>query len=222
MNNPPNQWKIKLAVVSDHDVFRAEIISLLNQEPDFEVKLEASDGPELLEKVKASVPDIILMDIRMPKMDGVKVTEIISSMMPHIKIIAYTQYDYEENIVTMFLLGVQSFIGKNDDVSELIKAIRIVSNGGVFLTETPSDIIKGSLKRLKEIKGQKSLIELSKSERQLLQHICTGLSSTEIATLMNKSPRTIEKYRTDLYLKFKVNSKVEFIKCCITLGFFKS
>lgn len=107
--------KIKLALAEDHKEFRKAIKRLIHLEGDLEVILEAENGLHLLDQLKAKTPNIILMDIRMPKMNGIEATVRIKEEYPEIKIIAFSQYDQEENIIEMNIHGVKSFIGKEDD-----------------------------------------------------------------------------------------------------------
>lgn len=122
--------KIKLAIADDSEKFRKAIIRLIHFEHDLEVILEAENGVDLITQLETGSPDVILMDIRMPVMDGIVATDKIKQLYPHLKIIAYSQYDQEENIIKMNIHGVKSFIGKEDEPEELLKAIRIVHDGG--------------------------------------------------------------------------------------------
>lgn len=118
--------KINLAIADDCEQFRKAIIRLIHLENDLEVSFEAENGLHLLEELKNKTPDVILMDISMPVMNGIEATDKIKELYPDLKIIAYSQYDIEANISQMYIHGVESFIGKEDDPQELFKAIRIV------------------------------------------------------------------------------------------------
>lgn len=209
--------KIKLAIADDHEKFRKEIIRIIHLENDLEVILEAANGTDLLEQLKIKTPDVILMDIRMPFMDGIEATEKINELYPHLKIIAYSQYDQEENIIKMNIHGVKSFIGKEDEPEELFKAIRIVHDGGLYMTDNAALIIRHylagiSLTGAEDFVGSEFENNLSEIELLILKSICRGLSSTDISKIIHKSHRTVEKYRNDLYQKFKVNNKKELIE----------
>jgi DNA-binding NarL/FixJ family response regulator len=173
------------------------------------VILEAENGLHLLELLRTMSPDVILMDIRMPVMNGIEAADYIKKLHPNLKIIAYSQYDQVENIIEMNIHGVKSFIGKEDNIEELFKAIRIVHDGGVYMTTKSAQIIQNYLKRATV--ETKCPYELTELEIQLLKGICNGLSSTELAELIHKSPRTIEKYRIELYKKFNVTNKEQLI-----------
>ena len=202
--------KIKLAIADDHEKFRRAIIRTIHLENDLEVIIEAENGIDLLKRLETKLPDIILMDIRMPIMNGIEATDQIKELYPHQKIIAYSQYDLEENIIQMNIHGVKSFIGKEDEPEELFKAIRIVYNGGVYMTSHSAQIVQNYLKKSSIM--QKCPYELTELDRKLLKGICDGLTSTELAEIIYKSPRTVEKYMSDLYRKFNVRNKVHLIK----------
>ena len=200
--------KIKLAIADDFEKTRNSIVWAMKTEPDIEIVLQAENGEHLLEQLKTIVPDIILMDIRMPKMDGIEATGRVKELYPNIKIITYSQYDYEANIVAMYSKGVKSFIGKEDRPEELLKAIRTVYSGGAYMTDMAREIVE---KNLSKLATKPLLFTLTQIESLLLKLLADGDSSTEIGSKLNKSPRTIEKHRDDLYKKFGVKSKEQLI-----------
>jgi DNA-binding NarL/FixJ family response regulator len=204
-----NMKKIRLAIVDDYELFRNELTKLIHLENDLQVVLKAENGKRLLSQLKTIAPDIILMDIRMPEMDGIEATIHVKELYPKIKIIALSQYDQEANIVEMNRLGVKSFIGKTDDTDELLKAIRIVSSGGVYMTSRSAAIVQKYLHQ--PIAKKTCPVNVNDLELSLLKYFCKGLSSTAIGDILHKSPRTVEKYRNDLYQKFQVHSKEELI-----------
>ena len=200
--------EIKLGIAEDHLIFRNAITSLINSEIDLRVELQAENGKDLLEKLKEVAVDIILMDIRMPEMDGMEASLLVKEHFPQIKIIILSQYNLEENIVNLYKHGVKSFIGKDDNPTELIKAIRTVFNGGFYMTDRVGEIIQRHLSAAPPVAG---MTILTKEEKILLTQLCKGHSSTEIGNMIFKSPRTVEKHREDLYKKFGVSSKEELI-----------
>lgn len=207
--------KIKLAIAEDNKKARKAIIKFIRLEKDLEVVLEAENGLQLLELLKTTVPDIILMDIRMPVMNGVEATDRIKELYPNLKVIAYSQYDLEENIIEMYVHGVKSFIGKEDEPDELFKAIRIVYDSGIYMTDKAASIVQHYLTKQAPISAPKILSDF---DQFLIKGICNGLSSTELGRLLNRSPRTIEEYRTKLYQKLGVKNKEHFIIKAIKLN----
>lgn len=200
--------KIKIAIAEDHEVSRRGLIKLLETENDFSICISVSNGKELIEHIQQKQrPDIILMDIRMPIMDGIEATSIIKQRFPEIKVIALTQFDIEQNLVKMNQLGVKCFFGKSR-VEELARAIKIVFEGGVYFPDEVGEILQ---RHLAKQAPNNLKVELSKTELTVLTAIGRGWSSTKIGPLINKSSRTVEKYREDIYEKFGVESKEQLI-----------
>jgi DNA-binding NarL/FixJ family response regulator len=216
--------KIKLAIAEDYKPFRHRIVEVLNQEVDFEVVLQADNGKELLENLETMQPDIVLMDIRMPVMDGIEATDKIRRAYPQIKIIAFSQYDDEGNIIEMNIHGVKSFIGKNDDIEELLKAIRIVYIGGAYMTEHAARIVQNHLRSvalqaenevtLPEIEH---LTKLSDLELEILWHVSCHKSMKEIATIFSVSPNTINNREAGLRKKLNLNGKGKLLEYALSI-----
>jgi two-component system response regulator DegU len=210
--NNKTRYMIKLGIAEDHNQFRKALKRLIHTEKDIEVILEADNGQDLLAKLRDVQPDIVLMDIRMPLMNGIEASLILKERFPAIKIIAFSQYDQEENIIEMNIQGVKSFIGKEDHHEELFKAIRIVHSGGVYLTDRSAAIVQKYLSKNANVERfHIRLPAISESERRLIKDIVNGLSSTEIAKTIGKSPRTVEDMREKIYHKFKVENKEQLI-----------
>lgn len=199
--------KIKIALVDDCEQFRKAIIRLIHLENDLQVVLEAENGYDLLEQLQIVSPDVILMDIRMPQMNGIEATRKVIERYPYHKIIAFSQYDQERNIVLMNVEGVKSFIGKEDDPDELLKAIRIVYMGGVYMTEKAATIIQSHL-RNDSINNDSPIQD---EDYRFLRMILDGLTSKEIGEKLHKSHRTVEDMRDKLYRKYNVANKQQLI-----------
>lgn len=203
---------IKLGIAEDNKHFRGAIKRLIHAEKDMQIVLEAENGQDLLRKLKEVQPEIILMDIRMPEMDGIEASLVLRQRYPTIKIIAFSLYDQEANIIEMNIHGVKSFIGKEDNPEELFKAIRIVNSGGVYMTDRSATIVQKYLSRNGNARhSQVNLPEISESEKKLIKDVVKGLSSTEIAKAIGKSHRTVEDMREKIYRKFNVENKEQLI-----------
>ena len=201
--------KIKIAIADDNKQFRKSIKFLFKTEHDFEIVCEADNGVQLLEQLKTNQPEIILMDIRMPKMGGIETSKKVIELYPQIKIVTFSQYDIESNIVQMYIIGVKSFIGKDDRPEELLKAIRTVYTSGSYMTDMATEIIKRNLAY--KAKESNNIHLLDKHDKILVKMIVKGLSSKEIASKINKSSRTVDKMRERLYQKFDITCKEQLI-----------
>ncbi len=202
--------KIQLGIAEDHYRYRKVFIKDLktNYGNEIEVMLEAENGRDLLEQLKVYQPQIILMDIRMPVMDGMEAALLVRDLYPKIKVIVFTQFDFENNIIEMNQLGARSFIGKSQPREEMIKAIRIVHQGGSYMPEEIAKIWSDYLLLLRQRKGD---VKIDDKERELLKMLCRGMSSTKIGEVVNKSPRTVEEHCANLRKKFNVANKEQLI-----------
>jgi two-component system response regulator DegU len=201
--------KIKIAIVDDHEKFRKAITRLLHIETDLEVIFEAENGIDLLRQLEKISPDIILMDIRMPLMNGIETTKEIVRLYPTQKIFAFSQYDNEQNIVEMFIQGTKSFIGKSNDPEELFNAIRIVYQGGHYMTEESIKIISQHLSLAsKKDDGTKEVKKLTRTELTVLYHVAHGYSLKEIACKLFISLNTVNNHQYNIRKKLKLSGRM--------------
>ena len=148
----------------------------------------------------------------MPVMNGVEATDKIKEHYPHLKVIAYSQYDLEENIIEMYVHGVKSFIGKEDEPEELFKAIRIVYEGGVYMTEKASIMIQTHLSNgYIKVDQRQCESPIQNGDLKFLKMILEGLTSKEIGEKLNRSHRTVEDMRDKLYKKYNVATKQQLV-----------
>lgn len=199
--------RIRLGITDDNENLRNGLIKILNREADINVILQAENGLDLLDKLRLTKPDVLLMDVRMPHMNGVETTQAVMKLYPDTKIIAFTSYIQPQLILDMFRLGVKSFIEKESNIQDLLKAIRLVHSGGSFVTDYAGRTIQQFLNS----NGVVPSVELSDKEKTLLKMLIEGLNSKEIGLKMFKSPRTIEDMREKLYQKFNVKNKEQLI-----------
>lgn len=198
--------KIKVGIVDDHESLRHAIIRLLKMEPEIEVSLTAENGIDLIDKLVNNQPDVILLDIRMPKMGGVEAASKVVKDYPSIKVIAHTQYDSELNIMELYELGARGFLAKGCDPAELIKAIKIVNGGGNYVTDNTIAIFKKYLKTglkygkvVSEIEDD--LKKLTQIEIKILWHTSLLKSIKEIASDLNLSPHTVNNHQANIRRK---------------------
>jgi len=196
---------IKIALVDDHDLFREGIKLVLSQIDGFEVVFDTSDGYLFLDFLKSSIPDMVLMDINMPRIDGVEVTKKALQISPSLRIIALSMYSDTVHYSQMINAGVQGFILKNANKPELQKAIMEVSQGGNYFSQ---DILqKLSYKSLFSLQSN----QLSNREMDVLDLVCKGHTSQEIADKLFISLKTVEGHRSSIFLKTNVRNTAELI-----------
>ena len=202
---------IRVLVVDDHAILRDGIRSLLESQDDIVVVGEASDGSEAIELVSKLQPDIVLMDISMPKMNGLDATRAIRDCFPQVKVVILTQHDNREYIAPALGAGASGYVLKRSGRREMLNAIRQVYEQGVFLT---SNITQEVLQEYSQAgrNGKYDEQRLTDREYQILQLIVEGKSNKEIALKLGISPKTVSVHRTNIMSKLNVQNTVELIR----------
>lgn len=195
--------KIKIILVDDHALFRNGLKILLNTIPKIEVIGEAGNGKQFLELLETQNPDIVLIDINMPVMDGIEATQLATEKYSDLKIIALSMFGEEDYYYKMINAGVKGFLLKNSEINEVAEAIKQVMQGGSFFSQ---ELLYNVIKNFNPHKeSEPDTTYLSKREVQVLEEICKGLSNQEIADTLFISKRTVDKHRANLLSK--TNSK---------------
>jgi len=192
--------KPEIIIVDDHLIFRQGLKSLITSENIASVIGEASNGKEFLELIKTLKPDLILMDIDMPHMNGMEATQKALEFIPDLKIIAFTMFGDEEYYYKMIDLGVKGFILKSSGINELEKAISEVMLGESYFSNEVLRKIISNLGRKNTNKSNENA-NLTSRELEVLQQICMGLNNDEIAKKLFISPKTIKSHRSNLLEK---------------------
>lgn len=213
MNNPANK-KIQVALVDDHQLFRSGISFIISNTEDIEVAYEASNGQEFLEYLDQYQPDLVLMDINMPVIDGVEATKRAIEKFPDLKVLVLSMFGEVDYYNTMIDLGVKGFILKDIDNDELIDAIRKVNNGGSYFSQE-------LLLQLIKNKPSDDVVELTRREKEVLELICTGYSNQEISEKLFISQRTVERHRSSLLFKTDSKNSVSLVVYAIKNGLVK-
>lgn len=197
--------QIQIIIADDEQLFRNGIAFLLNREDNFNVLYQAENGQELIDYLAASkgVPDIILMDLKMPILNGVETTKMIHKKYPDIKIIALTSYSGKSFITNMINVGASSYLLKNTTPKDVVKTINEVHDKGFYYD---NDVMKTIHENLlssngKRIKSDLDKKLLSKREIEVLELICKQHTTSEIADKLFLSPRTVDGHRNNLLLK---------------------
>jgi DNA-binding NarL/FixJ family response regulator len=212
--------KHNIAVVDDHTLFRKGLISLINVFPTFEVILEASNGKDFIQRLNPEqLPEIVLMDISMPEMDGYATCEWLKSHYPSIKVLALSTMDAETAIIKMIRSGAKGYIVKDADLSELKLAFSELLSIGFFYNELVSRKVIHSISRIVEDNDAVTALQkLSDNELTFLRLSCSEKTYQEIANEMFKSEKTIDGYRAELFKKLNVSSRVGMVMYAIKNG----
>ncbi len=209
--------KIKIALVDDHLLVRNGIKSLLEEEQDMFVIAEGSNGLEAIEIVQKHKPDILIIDVRMPEMNGIEAVGKLQNI-PSLKTkaIVLSMHDSEQYILESVKAGASGYLLKDTDKKEFIKAIHTVYNGGKYFSGDISNVIVSnylqntSSSPIKEESTHKpDSFGLTKKEKTILIHILSGKTNGEISEILNNSKRTIETHRFNLMKKMNVKNLME-------------
>ena len=211
--------KIKILIADDHTIFRQGLRMLLAQEEDMEVVGEAADGIEALELAKGLDPDVVLLDIEMPAMDGVKVAQKLKKSLPQIKIIVLTSYSDDQFLFEFLKLGVSGFVLKDSASQELIYSIRKSHEGKVFFDPAVS---KKVMEKFSHVTGGKrdfiNYGKLSDREKEVLQFVAEGYATKEVAEKLFISPKTVENHRANIMKKLNIRDRNALTKFALRLG----
>ena len=222
---------IKLMLVDDHDVVRTGLRSFLETQPGFEVIAEAKNGLQALEKARETQPDIVLMDITMPDMDGMEATLQLKKLYPDCQILVLTVHADKQYFMKMLSVGASGYLTKQAAADELVAAIQAVAAGHVYLQPALARWLLEDYQQLSktvmltdhdrsggEEKDAVALEILSERERQVLEQVGEGLNNNEIGENLGLSPKTIARHRERIMKKLNFHSRTELVKFAIRTG----
>ena len=188
--------KTKILIVDDHSVVIEGVKSALREYPEFEVVGDAIDGLQAIEITKSLGPDIIIMDISMPNLNGIEATKQIKQFNPEIQIVIYTMYSDKGFVVDLFKAGISAYVLKDDPLSDLILALKSVKGGGTYFSTMAPTILLRHMQDLEEKSTNvDSFDSLSLREQEIFQHLAEGKSIKEIAGELYISPKTVESHK---------------------------
>ena len=225
--------KIRLMLVDDHDVVRAGLKSFLQTQEDFEVVAEAGNGEEAIQQALAVRPDVILMDITMPTMDGMQATRRLRVLCPDCFVLALTVHDDKQYFMQMLAEGASGYITKHAAADDLVAAIHTIASGNVYLQPALARWLLEDYQRLARQSGSAAslptgesdpmigLETLSLRERQVLELVAQGLNNQQIGERLQLSPKTIARHRERIMNKLNMHSRTELVKFAIRTGLVK-
>jgi two-component system response regulator NreC len=222
---------IKLMLVDDHDVVRTGLRSFLETQPGFQVIAEANNGQQALEKAREARPDIVLMDITMPDMDGIEATQQLKTLYPDCQILVLTVHADKQYFMKMLSVGASGYLTKQAAADELVAAIQALAAGHVYLQpalarwllEDYQQLSKAATlpdndETIEKSKGAFTLEILSERERQVLELVGEGLNNHDIGKKLELSPKTIARHRERIMKKLNIHSRTELVKYAIRTG----
>jgi two-component system, NarL family, response regulator NreC len=210
--------EIKILVVDDHKITRDGLCALIGKHPGMRIVGESGDGRNAVKMVNDLKPDVVVMDICMPDLNGIDATRQIVRKFPHMKIIALTMYSDKRYVEGMLKAGVSGYLLKNCAFDELAKAIETVVGGQSYMSSQIADIImKNYAKALKESHASSAEV-LTPREREVLQLIAEGLNSEQIASDLFLSIKTVSTHRRKIMEKLKIDNLAELVKFALREG----
>jgi two-component system response regulator NreC len=211
---------IRIMLVDDHEIVRTGLRMMLEAEPDLEIVAEAESGEEALEKAVAIKPDIVIMDVSLPGMDGAITTRVLRERAPGISVLALTIHEDERYFFQMLTAGASGYLPKRAAPTDLVTAIRTVSQGNVYLYPSLATTLVGDYLQRAETGGdeRQSFDELTPRQRQVLTLMAEGLSNAEIAERLDISTKTVARHRENMMARLNLHSRTELVKYAIRKG----
>lgn len=204
--------RIKVLIVDDHRVVREGLSAILKSKDNIQVLGEAQDGLEAVEKARSLLPDVILMDVSMPKMTGVEATRIIKREFPHIGIIALTMYEEQQYIFDLVRGGATGYLLKDSDSDQIVKAIQSVYRGDSLIHPAVASKILAEFSLMTQKKGKKSSwVEHDLTEREItvLRLVADGKTNKEIANNLDLSEKTVKNHVRNIFHKLQVYDRTQ-------------
>lgn len=208
--------KINLAIIDDHAVVIDGLQAMLSAFPHLQIEFTTQSGSQLLNYLQNNSPDVLLMDIQMPEINGIDLCKQVLKIQPKIKIIAFSSFDDSTYVKQVFRSGAKGYLLKNSDKATIVKAIETVTEGDEYM----DDVIKKILLQ-ESITGQRRSIfdvPLTKREKEILKLIAEGFSNQEIADKLFISLRTVETHRLNMNQKLDVKNTAGLVKEAIKRG----
>jgi DNA-binding NarL/FixJ family response regulator len=209
---------IRIIIADDHQIVRQGLRVLLEKEPDMQVVGEAEDGPSTVRMAKELAPHVILMDIKMPVLNGIEATRQILTDLPDVKIIALSMYPDQRFVTNMLRSGARGYVLKDCAFEELIQAIRMVVANKTYLCPSVTEVVVKDYVNLNPSPNQNSFAVLTAREREVLRLLTEGRRTSQIAQLLEISVKTVDTHRQQIIHKLGIRSLAELTKYAIREG----
>ena len=218
--------RIRILLADDHELVRSGLLKLLETYKDLVVVGEAGDGLEAIEKTKTLNPDVLVIDLSMPKLSGIEATKIIRKECPKVAVLVLTMHQNEEYVYQIFKSGAGGYILKDAGKDDLASAIRTVARGEKYFSSRVSEIMVSGFLRKTSVHDETAPsdaqglnVSLTKREKEVLSLIAAGLNNQEISEKLFISPRTVDTHRTNIMQKLNIHDAPNLVKFAIEHGF---
>ena len=214
--------KTKILIADDHRVVIEGIKSALQEHPEFKVVGEAVDGLEAVEFAKSLEPNIVIMDISMPNLNGIEATRQIKGLNPGNQIVIYTMHSDKEFVIDLFKAGISAYVLKDDPLSDLILALKAVEGGGTYFSTMAPTLLARHMEEMEEKSTSKNSFDtLSQREVEVFQLLAEGKRIKEIAKQLFISPKTVESHKYNIMEKLQAASVIDLTKIAIRKNLIK-
>ena len=210
---------IRVLIIDDHAVVRAGMRMLLTNDPEIEIVGEGENGQDAIQLARTTNPDVIVMDVTMPQMDGVEATRRIKAELPEMAVLALTIHEGTDYFFHMLQAGAAGYLPKRVAPTDLIRAIHVVAEGNVYLEPNiAKDLVADYLLRVAMGTEQDTYDGLTEREREVLTLIAEDETNQAIANLFNLSVKTVERHRENIMRKLNLHTRTELVKYALRKG----
>lgn len=209
--------KLRIILAEDHETVREGIKLLVNSQPDMEVIAEAGNGEEAIKATQKLLPDILVMDITMPELNGLKATKKLRRICPNVKILTLTRHTDSSYLQQLIEAGASGYVLKQSKPSELIRAIQVVAEGNSYLDPMITEKALGNYPGRAAMRGVNKS-DMTDREEEALRLIAWGYSNKEIAARMNISVKTVEAHKTNAMRKMDMRSRIDIVRYAFLQG----
>ncbi len=224
--------KVKIVIIDDHQLFREGVKRILDMEPEFDIVADGQDGSQAIELVKVYRPDVILMDINMPQMNGVEATKELVTAFPNAKVLILSIHDDESYVTHVLKTGASGYLLKEMDASALVEAVKVVASGGAYIHPKVTHNLINEYRRLatedelheesigfREVEYRKPLHILTRRECEVLQLMTDGQSNRVIGETLFISEKTVKNHVSNILQKMNVNDRTQAVVEAIKKGY---
>ena len=204
--------RVRVLIADDHALFRRGLIMVLESEPDIEVVAEAQDGAEVIAKTEEFVPDVVLMDVRMPKLNGIEAARTIREMVPSVKIVMLTVSDEEDDLFDAIKAGANGYLLKEISIEEVADAIRSVTTGQSLLSPSMASKLLNEFNALAKQADEKPRLaapRLTTRELEVLKLVAQGMSNRDVAEQLFIAENTVKNHVRNILEKLQLHSRME-------------
>ena len=208
--------KLRLVVADDHALMRRGICDLLETEPGWEIVAQAVNGREAVDAVARTRPDVLVIDLAMPELNGLTAAREILRSFPRVEIVLLTMHNTDQTIREVLECGARGYVLKSDAEQDLIAAVKAVSQGKPFFTPSVAEVVlKGYLRQNARPETPERMQELTTREREVVQLLAEGKGNKEVAVAMRVSVKTVEAHRSNINRKLSIRSTSELVRYAV-------